>query len=50
MDVHRGDDQLDRLLELGVEGVVVTELEQVEAGQVAGAVVESCTHRRDWTR
>ena len=42
-DVHRGDDQLDGLLEpLGVERVVVPqELQQVEAGQVAGAVVQA---------
>ena len=41
-DVHRGDDQLDRLGEpLGVEGVVVPEeLEQVERGEVARGVVE----------
>ena len=41
-DVHRGDDQLDRLGEpLGVEGVVVPEeLEQVERREVARGVVE----------
>ena len=42
-DVHRGDDQLHRPLErVGVEGVVVAKkLEQVEAGQVARAVVQA---------
>ena len=41
-DVHRGDDELDDLLELrGVEGVVVAqELQEVERGQVARGVVE----------
>ena len=42
-DVHRGDDQLGHLAEPGgVEGVVVAEeLQQVDAGQVAGGVVQA---------
>src|SRR5262249_36198339 len=41
-DVHRGDDQLGDLLEpFDVEGaLVVQELQQVDAGQVAGRVVK----------
>ena len=42
-DVHRGDDELGKLLEpLGVEGVIIAqEFQQVNAGQIARRVIQT---------